>query len=623
MVEGTRLTGVANVAATVSAGLLGFAALLAVFSLVLPWWVGSTTVGRLASQSTIESTITLWAFDLSIGVQVPDGAGGTTLEIEKQDMTWSQMCDGATQTASGGAPGACSNMHAIRAFAILSPIFGLAGTAVLLLSRTVSPLLLLFGAFLALLTGLFAFAGVGMGISVSMSGLSGMGVICLLAAVLVSMTSLCGAFYGAGIAMPIDPPPEKKRSTRQQRVQAQREKDIELAGQLEANVASNMQDKSEGELIGSARSGSSDGRRKPPVMLKKVLFWSQEHSGDADAEEIPTEWLEKAFQEIDEDGSGAIELEELVECLNLCGLNASMEVVSTIMSEIDKNMSGDIDIHEFVEFFRQLEELDRFQAKTQQRAQFAQFLCNFCFIAHIIIVSAMLMNFINMEESDDPDGYLIMRNMLMAFSVVLGILLITVICLPAIRLTLGANMAAWERQYNLELKKRIKKPQADDNKDNLRQAAWSTGSAAADGLTDITINAAMFGASYRVSKQNFFQQPAIPDGPRQPSKMSRPGGSRHSSKMHQPQQQQLQMSPAASGVLKGKDGSLERYDPDAYRAAALQAMEMNVPTSFSPMQVRDMDMPKEEPQMPGTLALQDGPTLPGGLTGTGFYQREL
>ncbi|CAE7512340.1 unnamed protein product, partial [Symbiodinium pilosum] len=59
---------------------------------------------------------------------------------------------------------------------------------------------------------------------------------------------------------------------------------------------------------------------------------------------------------------------------------------TTVMQEIDKNMNGTIDIHEFVMFFRTLEEMTRFQRKTQQRAQFLSYVLNFCFLVHIILV---------------------------------------------------------------------------------------------------------------------------------------------------------------------------------------------------------------------------------------------
>jgi len=156
--------------------------------------------------------------------------------------------------------------------------------------------------------------------------------------------------------------------------------------------------------------------KKKHVMLKRVIFWADEAEGD---EQLPMGLLEAAYQEIDEDGSGSVTLEELVSSLQDCGLHASQSAADAVMREIDKNMDGTIDIHEFVEFFRTLEEMNDFQKKTEQRAQFLTFICNFCFLAHIVIVGVFLMIFIRMDEASNPDNYSIMQTMLMAFSVML------------------------------------------------------------------------------------------------------------------------------------------------------------------------------------------------------------
>mmetsp|Transcript_63040 Transcript_63040/g.133056 ORF Transcript_63040/g.133056 Transcript_63040/m.133056 type:complete len:616 (-) Transcript_63040:43-1890(-) len=604
----SRLTGVADTAALSATGLLFVAAVLAFMALLLPWWVGESSVGQLADSSVTDCTVSLWDLEVDVGTTTSDGAGGTTIKIDTQAMTWSQMCDTLAKTE--GQADECSQVDAVRAFTILPIIFDLIGVCVLFLARSVSPLLLLAGAVLSVLGGFSALIGIIAGAALSTSGLQGSGVVCLLISIVVTAITFGVAFYGAGAAMPADVPLKKHRFTRQQRVQDQRDQDMELARGLEAKVNAHR-------AGGPAPEGEG---RKAPVMLKKVLFFSQENAGEADAEGIPNEWLEKAFQEIDEDGSGAIELSELIECLKLCGLNASSDATENIMKEIDKNMSGDIDIHEFVEFFRSIEELDRFQAKTEQRAHFTQLLCNCCFISHIIIVSILLMNFINMDEDEDPDNYLIFKNMLIAFSTVLAFLLLNVICLPAIRLTLGANMAAWERQWKLEVarRQRAKMKEVEDTP-GPRQAAWSTGDPKADGLTELTVNAAVFGTSYRVSKQTL-------PVPSMAGERTQGFGNTLNDTMRSNARQQESYRTEQSrggGVFTGQDGTFERYRPEAYMEAAMRAKEAQVPASFSPMQIRDMEMPAQQPEMPGALALQDNPRYPGGLTGTGFYRREL
>ncbi|CAE7456042.1 unnamed protein product, partial [Symbiodinium necroappetens] len=83
-----------------------------------------------------------------------------------------------------------------------------------------------------------------------------------------------------------------------------------------------------------------------------------------------------------------------------------------------------------------LEEMTRFQRKTQQRAQFLSYVLNFCFLVHIILVGVLLMIFIRMDEETGGDTYPILRNCLMAFSIVLVVLFLLVIGIPAARMTL-------------------------------------------------------------------------------------------------------------------------------------------------------------------------------------------
>merc|ERR1719162_1450120 len=107
-------------------------------------------------------------------------------------------------------------------------------------------------------------------------------------------------------------------------------------------------------------------------MLKRVLF--RKPGPDGDDDEIPVKMLEDAFE------------------------------------EIDKNASGDIDLREFIEFFRHIEDLNRFQKKSAKRQQFMSFLLNFCFLADIVVVGVLLMMFIRMDANDNPDTYAIMKN---------------------------------------------------------------------------------------------------------------------------------------------------------------------------------------------------------------------
>merc|ERR1712054_689067 len=130
----------------------------------------------------------------------------------------------------------------------------------------------------------------------------------------------------------------------------------------------------------------------------------------------------------------------------MCGLNASEAAMDAVMREIDKNASGDIDLPEFVEFFRHIEELNRFQKKAAAKAQFAAFLLNCCFLSNIVIVGMLLMTYIRMDASASEDDRVILKNGLMAAGILLLALFVCVVAMPAARLTLGPSIAAWKLQ---------------------------------------------------------------------------------------------------------------------------------------------------------------------------------
>merc|ERR1740121_2760165 len=100
--------------------------------------------------------------------------------------------------------------------------------------------------------------------------------------------------------------------------------------------------------------------------------------------------------------------------------------------------------------------------------------------------------------------------------------------------------------------------------------------------------------------------------------------SRASSKMEDMRSSVSGRQSVRSSVVVAHDGSMERYDPEAFREAALRSMDTRPAASFSPMQMREMSRQPEPPSMPGALALQDsGGPMDGMPTGYGYYQREL
>jgi hypothetical protein len=323
----------------------------------------------------------------------------------------------------------------------------------------------------------------------------------------------------------------------------------------------------------------------PPEHLQQVLFWNKNQDrGDVAAQQsVPTELLELAFQEIDEDNSGFIVVEELVEALHMCGLNAHPKAVETIILEMDANNSGDIDIVEFVDFFRQLEEIAQFQHKTKARAQFCTVLCNACFMLNLVAVFLVILVFIGMEEADDPDMYNLVRSGLIAMGFGLGMLFLTVIGLPAMRLSLGSHVHGWMHAYEQK--------QVAKTKLKPVQAA---------GVIETTSDAPDLRQAGQMLAQHHLALPPVP--------------------RTQAILQDQQRVAAPPGVIHDPDGNFVRYDPTAYQRAAMKALEVRPPPSFTPFHTQQIQDFRADPGC-GPKALTIGAdqwTTSPWMAGTGY-----
>jgi Ca2+-binding EF-hand superfamily protein len=61
------------------------------------------------------------------------------------------------------------------------------------------------------------------------------------------------------------------------------------------------------------------------------------------------EALRTAFIEIDTDGSGHLDAEELAECLQLCGFRITKHQVIAVTRLLDTDKSGAVDVKEFMQ----------------------------------------------------------------------------------------------------------------------------------------------------------------------------------------------------------------------------------------------------------------------------------
>mmetsp|Transcript_68914 Transcript_68914/g.190782 ORF Transcript_68914/g.190782 Transcript_68914/m.190782 type:complete len:639 (+) Transcript_68914:61-1977(+) len=513
--------------------------ILGICAAFLPWWQGQAAVANVSQAIGVDSAITLWYMELT--ESVPISPDDPELHTVARTSNWGEWCE-EEEMIRREWPAECVAIKFARAVTILTPILALF-SLVGLLYGLVEPLALLAGAVFALLVAMCSGAGGICGLIIGTGGIGGPGWIIILTCLVLTVFGFVATLYAAAKAMPLEDPnaeADEKVSRfkagagdanqggyvpnkRMRRSTIEREKAADIAKMLQENMRKHTEELKEQEQKGGKR------ERKPPVNLKQVIEWSSNHGTD-ESQEIPLELLEKAFRDMDTDGSGNVTVDEMIEALQECGLNASQKVVAKIIKEIDKNSSGDIDVHEFVDFFRHVEELNRFQEKTENRAQFLSIVCNCCFLAHIVIVGVLLMVFIGMDEEETgADNYSIMRNALIVFSIILGLLFLAVIAIPAVRLTLGPNMVAWRRHYDKKFKQGKKKrpganeaqyecrlkcgfrgslqevqqhekmcPARSDGQPlpqgGLRQSAWG------DGPEPTTVNAAIYGSSYRVRK---------------------------------------------------------------------------------------------------------------------------
>jgi len=364
-----------------------------------------------------------------------------------------------------------------------------------------------------------------------------------------------------------------------------------------------------GSAAGSVQSSTRESRKPAkPVALQRVLFGS----GDLDQEEVPLKDLEAAFREIDVDASGVIDAGELVNALKLCGLDASLTATEIILKEIDKNVSGTIDLHEFIEFFRSLEEMGRFSQRKEQRAKFVNFMLNFCFLITIVSVCVLLLIFINMDEEEDAETYQLMQNILYGFIALLAILFLAIIIVPVVRFTFGVTASGMAKKLLDQHKARKYKPppSMDNPADAGGPGAARHTAATLPGMPQpLPADIALTTISYRQGRgrtaPGSAQAPSSGTSPPpgNPALLQPPTvsiidrsqgidasqGITGSHSIAASQGITASQGVASSSPSSGSPSGGFRYDPNAYRNAQY-AMDMGLmkTSSFNPMQVRDV-----------------------------------
>eukprot|EP00446_Apocalathium_sp_SHHI-4_P057431 CAMPEP_0177293838 /NCGR_PEP_ID=MMETSP0368-20130122/983_1 /TAXON_ID=447022 ORGANISM="Scrippsiella hangoei-like, Strain SHHI-4" /NCGR_SAMPLE_ID=MMETSP0368 /ASSEMBLY_ACC=CAM_ASM_000363 /LENGTH=645 /DNA_ID=CAMNT_0018751685 /DNA_START=1 /DNA_END=1935 /DNA_ORIENTATION=- len=157
---------------------------------------------------------------------------------------------------------------------------------------------------------------------------------------------------------------------------------------------------------------------------------------------IPVALLEAAFQEIDDDYSGLVSLEELAESLRDCGLNPSDNAMKRIVEEIDQDNSGQIDVTEFVGFFKMTQELYEFEGKMAGRATLFHAVLQCGFFSNLIVL-ALVVTLQSRTTDQSSDSYSQLQSLSQMLMITFVILFVCVIVSPVVRMTLGPSLAAW------------------------------------------------------------------------------------------------------------------------------------------------------------------------------------
>lgn len=607
-------------------------------SLVTTWWDAAYITARADGSNLFDLRIkmSLW----NVEVLGSSSIANQKFAIPGKQTPWDDICNAAKPT--NGEKTWCTNITAMHAMLILSSIFALFGacgvsfgyysgnTLVDTLSGVVGTVGNLFGLVAIILAcslsvedlyksalekeatsaELTFLVRYDKGPARDSSGTPGFSFAIATCAIQLvgGICSCVGTFQEirevAALARVVQSRHETVHETRAERYAQTREAETAQAAEIYRNLAKRAAGQPYAlPLDDTVKSDPKrEAEEKPiPRALYKVIHRMPQDPDD----EIPQKMLVDAFAEIDGDGSGSIDLEELVEALRLCDLNVSNAAAATIMKDIDKNASGDVDMREFIQFFRNIEDLHRAELKGQARKRFASFLANFCFLADVVIVGVLLMVVISSEDSDS-DSYKILKNLLIACSVFLGLLFLAVIVGPILRLLFGP--AAQRMQVQYELSKEIRLAKRKREKDMLEEDEPSfprdmVPTPDEERPAGPPVNAGLFGRSYRPGKVD----EAAWAPPFQPLESPPPPEDPAPSLTSQPTQQtQKSVSLHAPASLPPvRKGGHWRYDPQMYAVArdfAEIRKQGNVGfMSWSPMQIKDMQM-KEAHQQPSAIA---------------------
>jgi len=315
-----------------------------------------------------------------------------------------------------------------------------------------------------------------------LSGLEGLGYYLAFFALICNALASTLAIWGANKATPsaeeqryVAPPPPPSRLLR---FRDSLVADEVLADELAQRQCTRVNSGTSRDLSAVEEEGEEEAKKEYPI-LQKVIDWGTSPESRAP---IPVSLLEAAFEEVDEDATGTITKEEFASALQACGFNPSLAAMDRIMLEIDRDNSGEIDIHEFVRFFKMTEELVAFAGLSENRKTLQGACCSMCFCMNLIAWAV-----IGVLQTPGSE----MASMWQGLTAALVVLFIYNVGLPMVRLTLGPSIAAWWEIVNFHIQRIKNRRRAQAAKRETerqealelerRAAAWEAGIADSQG----------------------------------------------------------------------------------------------------------------------------------------------
>lgn len=178
-----------------------------------------------------------------------------------------------------------------------------------------------------------------------------------------------------------------------------------------------------------------------PFQLALDICNDQSEKGKL-ASKVPPKILDLAFQSIDVDRTGTLDLNEFRVALKMCGVPSTRAAVDQVLATIDEDHNGSLDIEEFGKFFNEIQDMLRCEADLRSEEMLNAFLCRFCLIANIAGICLLTYLVVQGEAS------LMIDIAFPSIGITTTLFCTCVIGLPLVRVIFGNQPIIWKQLVN-------------------------------------------------------------------------------------------------------------------------------------------------------------------------------